>query len=395
MQLGYAGSDHPPRARSAVRKVLINGSTRSMRRTYGEKCGFGQRTLPQGPITRHRRNDRHMATRYQAEQGEPGQIVDASLVITVLNEARSLPRFFESVARQRCVPEEIIIVDGGSTDGTVDVVRGWKPPGATRVRLIISSGANISTGRNIAIRNASHQYILVTDGGITLDPMWTHHLVTALASGTDVASGFFHSARTGTRMARIIGTIITPGLAEVKGSRFLPSSRSLGFSRSAWESVGGYPEWLDYCEDLVFDLEMKKAGMVFEFVPDATVTWDARGTIRAYAKQYYRYARGDGKAALWGKRHCIRYASYGSGLIMLGLATKEPRWLLVLCSGFAASCWKYKMRVARASSTLGRLTGPALAMIPLIVVVGDIAKMVGYPVGVLWRVRSRAIQERA
>ena len=37
------------------------------------------------------------------------------------------------------------------------------------------------------------------------------------------------------------------------------------FSRAVWERVGGYPEWLDYCEDLVFDLALRHAGCRFAF----------------------------------------------------------------------------------------------------------------------------------
>ncbi|MGN6359191.1 MAG: glycosyltransferase family 2 protein, partial [Thermomicrobiales bacterium] len=45
-----------------------------------------------------------------------------SLVITVLNEAASLEPLLASIAAQTCPPAEIIVVDGGSTDGTLDVL---------------------------------------------------------------------------------------------------------------------------------------------------------------------------------------------------------------------------------------------------------------------------------
>ena len=100
---------------------------------------------------------------------------------------------------------------------------------------------------------------------------------------------------------------------------------------AAWEAVGGYPEWLDYCEDVVFDLALRAARLRIAFVPDALVRFRPRGTMRAFWHQYFRYARGDGKAGLWPKRHAIRYLTYG-GLISLVLLGKRgaPAWPLVI-----------------------------------------------------------------
>ena len=51
-----------------------------------------------------------------------------------------------------------------------------------------------------------------------------------------------------------------PTRDEVDPATFLPSSRSVAFRKAAWAAVGGYPEWLDYCEDLVFDLSLRERG---------------------------------------------------------------------------------------------------------------------------------------
>src|SRR6187401_1554068 len=93
-----------------------------------------------------------------------------SLVMTVRNEAKSLPHLLESVFAQTLLPNEIVIVDGGSTDGTQDAVRAYT--GRLPLRLIEEPGANISRGRNRAIREAAHDVIAVTDAGVRLDPRW-------------------------------------------------------------------------------------------------------------------------------------------------------------------------------------------------------------------------------
>ena len=74
--------------------------------------------------------------------------------------------------------------------------------------------------------------------------------------------------------------------------------------------MGGYPEWLDYCEDLIFDLRLRNLVGPFVFAPEALVYFRPRPNLRAFFVQYYRYARGDGKADLWRRRHAIRYLTY-------------------------------------------------------------------------------------
>jgi glycosyltransferase involved in cell wall biosynthesis len=52
-----------------------------------------------------------------------------SIVIPTLNQARFLPEAIESVLSQQTTAEvECIVVDGGSTDGTLDILREWDPP---------------------------------------------------------------------------------------------------------------------------------------------------------------------------------------------------------------------------------------------------------------------------
>ena len=75
-----------------------------------------------------------------------------SLVMTVRNEAANLPLLLDSVLAQTLRPAEIVIVDGGSTDGTPQVARSYM--GRLPVRLVELPGANISKGRNAAIRSS-------------------------------------------------------------------------------------------------------------------------------------------------------------------------------------------------------------------------------------------------
>lgn len=310
-----------------------------------------------------------------------------SLVLTVLNEERGLPAFLESLSAQTLLPDEVVVVDGGSTDSTVAVLEAWGRSAATKLTVVESPGANISEGRNLAVDRAQHHLIAVTDAGTCLDAGWLAALVAAKGDDVDVVSGFFEPMWT-SPTERLFATVLMPLRDEVDPATFLPSSRSLLLTRDAWRAGGGYPEWLDYCEDLVFDLEMKRAGLRFAFQPEAVARWSARDTWRAYAKQYYRYARGDGKSGLWPRRHALRYGAYAAGTAgLLAPVPKVVRALLLL--GFLGYCATFFRRAWRRRPAGALATIRLLAAVPVVVVAGDLAKMAGYPAGLAWRRRNR------
>lgn len=312
----------------------------------------------------------------------------ASLIITVLNEVSGITEFLDSLARQTRVPDEVVIVDGGSKDGTVEAIKAWDAPDGCTVRILVEPGAGISRGRNLAIAGASYETLLVTDAGTTLNADWAQRLLARYEQPDepDVVSGFFYPTGDGF-VERSIAFAVTPRLSEIDPTRFLPSSRSVSFTKDAWARAGRYPEWLDYCEDLVFDLAMLGAGKRFAFEPLAQVSWSARQSLGAFMKQYYRYARGDGKAGLWRKRHIARYSAYIVGAALVGLGTLHPAGIAVAGIGFLGYLTKTLRRIAGRRREFGRGWTRALLLSPVIVVAGDLAKMAGYPAGLLWRAR--------
>ena len=73
-----------------------------------------------------------------------------TVIATVLDAADHVGGFLTSMREQTRAPDEIVIVDGGSTDGTLDALRA-----AEGITLVEDPGANIARGRNVAIRNAT------------------------------------------------------------------------------------------------------------------------------------------------------------------------------------------------------------------------------------------------
>lgn len=313
-----------------------------------------------------------------------------SLIATVLNEGDSIRQLMESIAQQSRLPDEVVICDGGSADHTVDVIQSYADH--LPLRVVVRPGANISAGRNAAIAAASHDVIAVTDAGVRLDPRWLERITAPFDDPScHVVAGFFvPDPHTPFEVA--MGATVLPELQDINPQTFMPSSRSVAFRREAVERVGGYPEWLDFCEDLILDFRLDAHCGPFCFAPDAIAYFRPRSTLRAFARQYYQYARGDGKANLFTRRHLIRYGTYlVAGPALLALATRRsPWWLLGLAAGAAAMVATPYRRLANqwhSLSAAGKTA--AAAWVPVIRVAGDLAKMAGYPVGRLWRARNR------
>jgi glycosyltransferase involved in cell wall biosynthesis len=97
-----------------------------------------------------------------------------SVICTVLNEAHAVGRLLESLAAQSRLPDEVVIVDGGSSDGTQAAVMGY----AERLPLKLQEarGANISRGRNLAVKRSTGDVIASTDAGVRLEPDWLERL---------------------------------------------------------------------------------------------------------------------------------------------------------------------------------------------------------------------------
>lgn len=337
-------------------------------------------------------------------------MMQVSVIMTVYNERHSIERLLTSLAQQTRRPDEVVICDGGSTDGTVAVIQAYQqrcPDQLPNLHVRVEPGANISRGRNVAIDAAAGPLIAVTDAGVRLSPAWLEHLVapwaTSAADQPLAVAGFFLPDAKGVFQTAMAATVL-PLVEDIDPEKFLPSSRSVAFTKAAWAQMGGYPAWLDYCEDLIFDIKMNRLAQktvsapvktAFVWAPQALVYFRPREGLRTFWTQYYRYARGDGKADLWRKRHLIRYLTYGVVLPALighafwGLFARWLGWVGLL-AGVAIYCWRPWQRVWLLSASMSSAErGLTLLWAPIIRVVGDIAKMVGYPVGLWWRWRHR------
>lgn len=251
-----------------------------------------------------------------------------SIVSTVFNEGPGIMAWLESIERQTLRPAEVVIVDGGSTDGTAEAVEQYaRRPGGLPLQLIRSEQRiNIARGRNLAIRAARHEVVLVTDCGCTLAPDWCLHLATPFTDpALDLAMGAYAAAGP---LAPDVTELFVPSVDQIDPVRFLPSSRSVAFRRALWERCGGYPEWLTLTgEDTLFDVNARRHSTRWAWVPSAMVLWKGPASLEEGVSLAYRYGVGSGEAGLLGLNENYRFIREHLGrerARLLSLAFRMP-----------------------------------------------------------------------
>ncbi len=310
-----------------------------------------------------------------------------SLIATVLNESKNLADWLDGILSQTVLPEEIIIVDGGSKDGTWEML--VEKSKQNNLVKVFQHPGNISAGRNFAISNAAGEIVVVTDAGCTYDVSWFKKIVEPILSGKSsfVASGFGPWFKPDDNLlARLIAAATIPAPDEFKRN-WLPSSRSVAFKKEVWQKAGGYPEWIPLCEDVIFDFKIFKLGIKTEYVREPLVFWRPRNTLKNYFKQLYGYTRSDGHGKLWFKRQMIRYIFYSVNIILLYLTFAVSWWfvliLLIFWFDYIRRFWQRWFVYSEKLSLINKIIG--FVLLPLIVAYGDVAKMCGWPVGVYER----------
>jgi glycosyltransferase involved in cell wall biosynthesis len=142
-----------------------------------------------------------------------------SVIVPVLNERAGVGPLVEALLTQTRPPDEIVIADGGSKDGTREFLNhlALNQP----VLTVIDGPGGIAGNRNAAIRVATGDVIACTDAGCLPEPGWLAALTRPFASGADWVAGFYRPDGD-TTASTAAGVVMMTVLEEVDMDHFLP-----------------------------------------------------------------------------------------------------------------------------------------------------------------------------
>jgi len=312
-----------------------------------------------------------------------------SLVIPVRDEATSLPALWQSIQAQSRSPDEIVFVDGGSTDDTVSLAEGLAD-GDPRVRIIEAGDATPGRGRNVGIAAAAHDWVALTDGGIVLDPTWLEELVRARdGEPSAVVVCGHHEPLITSFFARCAALAYVSLLRDTPAGKVRgPFIASSLIHRSAWAAAGGFPD-IRASEDLIFFSRLEALGKEMAWAPAAVVWWEPRSSLVATYRRFYAYST----AAVLAGRHrdwhhqVIRKYLLGVPFFVMAVR-KHSGWSALPLAGasarVAASIWRRRegRRVAWALNPVQFLG------VAFVILVIDVATFFGWGRALLLKVRG-------
>lgn len=314
-----------------------------------------------------------------ADQGSISKVTGADViaVIPTLNEAAHIEACVRSLMTgdKRLAAIEMIVADGGSTDGTQGIVERLREE-FPNLRLIDNPKRLQSAAVNLAAQRAGEgRGILVRcDAHAVYPSNYVMRVADALAQ-RGVASLVVPMDAAGTSCfqkanAWIVDTPLGSGGSAHRGGKvsgFVDHGHHAGFDRKAFLAFGGYDETFTHNEDAEYDTRLRAAGGKIFLDAGIRLTYLPRNTAGGLARQYFNYGKGRARTLMkHGERPRLRQLIPPATLLacVLGLLVAPfSLWGLVLPGGYLAALVLASVMVAvKQRSLCGLLAGVASAI---------------------------------
>jgi GT2 family glycosyltransferase len=307
---------------------------------------------------------------------------EVSVIVVSWNGRHHLEACLPAVAAQQDVSFEMIVVDNGSSDGTVDSVRAHFPD----VRVVsVPDNRGFAGGNNLGARHARGRFLAFLNNDTVADARWLR----ALLDGVDHAAGFVLTTarivymhdpdvidsagdgmlRWGGAFKRLHGA--PAHLAANSGEVFGVCGAACLMPRAVFEELGGFDEaFFVSHEDVDLSYRARLRGYRCRYVADAIVRHHGSatlGTVSAHGVFYgqrnleWMYFKNTPALLLWRTLpgHIVYNAAAAVHFARLGLLGTFLRAKLAAASGLPRLLRK-RAAVQRSRQVAGRAIWPHL-----------------------------------
>jgi len=284
-----------------------------------------------------------------------------SIVMPVLNAARTLPRTLAALTALEPAPDEIVLVDNGSTDDTPGQLQAYAAGARAKVVVLGEPRRGASAARNAGARAATGDVVVFTDADCCPRPDWLAAVGRPLADATVGAVAGRLAATPPRGVIETFGSLFTlqAPAAPARHTRWTPwaggfPTANLAVRRELLERAGGFDESIAiYGEDYDLCARLYAAGAAIVYAPDAVVEHQHRAALRPMLRQAF----GFGRSHAWlMRRHVLR----GLWLTLPRLSLARERFPLPLWIEAASPDKKMAAVLA-----LGLAWRPLLLLLPL------------------------------
>lgn len=223
-----------------------------------------------------------------------------SIVMPIRNEAAHLDQALAAIRDQTYPADriEVLIVDGGSTDGTIELIRAWSARD-DRVSLLGGDGVSTPEAMNVGIDAASGDVVAKVDGHGWINSDFIAVAVDHLAAddrigcvGGRIVPVADTDAERANSFARFSRLGVGGGVYTAPDRIHSADTVQCGvYRRTALEQAGQFDPQLVYGEDEELNYRLRMAGWRILFDPAMAFHYRVRPTVRSLYRQYFRYGR--------------------------------------------------------------------------------------------------------
>ncbi len=225
-----------------------------------------------------------------------------TVIIPVRNQADKIEKCLEAVFSQSCQPHEVLVVDGHSSDGTVERVEKFP------ARILYENYHTRGGACQIGVEHAGGEYVVFTDADCIPGRDWLAKLAGGFGDGVIGVGGAIKNIGQDFWVRSInlaYGTFL--GSANSVQGRFFPDKRSVNsisgcnsmYRRKDILNAGGFNPALPGAEDAELNGRLLKKGKLL-YLPDAVILHDHGRGLKDFARQMFRYGRDRGVALRFG-----------------------------------------------------------------------------------------------
>ena len=208
-----------------------------------------------------------------------------SVIIRCLNEARHLPKLLDSLAHQTLKPSEVIVVDSGSTDNSVEISR------SKGARVVHIQPEQFSFGRslNLGARNASGDImIIVSAHTYPASDRWLEWLTVPFENpAIALTYGGQHGEERSKFSEQQIFKQWFPEESSQNQDHSFCNNANAAVRRSVWLTMP-YDEEIPALEDIHWAKRAKERGFRIAYVANAAIVHVHE---ESYGQVYRRYRR--------------------------------------------------------------------------------------------------------
>jgi glycosyltransferase involved in cell wall biosynthesis len=299
-----------------------------------------------------------------------------SVVIPVRNAEAIIGRCLEAVFSQSYKPWEVIVVDGHSTDRTVEIASKFP------TRIVHENYGTVGGARQVGLENSKGEYVAFTDADCIPSRDWLENLIKEFSEDSMGVGGGVKNIGEGVWGKSIALTADTfLGSANSVQGRVFKEKRAVRsisgcnsmYRKNDLMEIGGFNVKLSVNEETELNERLSKKGELL-YAPEAVILHDQERGLKAFSKRIYQFGYGRGRLRLWDLQ-CVPPAI----ALFLLLSLALTYWIFVgslLSYGFILVIMGFKFGIRENTVSY-------IATVPVVYLVEHLSYSIGFWRGLL------------